>query len=149
MRRRAVSRCGSIVGAEQPAEGREAERLLTVGKSSEDDLDAFVAVVVLVPSGRADALRTQCSEAVAFDVELARLRLRRLGMKQVPILSHHQEDQAIDEAQKLIEPFGQVDLAGFQPGGEIGVGFQKTRAEHLERRLDLGRQPVAGSLAFA
>ena len=70
-------------------------------------------------------------------------------MKQVPVLGHHQENQPIDEAQKLIEPFGQVDLAGFQPGGEIGVGFEKTGAEHLERGFDLGRQPVADRLAFA
>ena len=120
-----------------------------MGKGAEDDLDAFVAVVVLVPGGRADALRAQRGEAVAFGVELAGVRFRRLGVKQVPILGHHQEDQAIDEAQKLVEPFGQVDLAGFQPGGEIGVGFEETGAEHLERDFDLGRQPVAGSFAFA
>ena len=70
-------------------------------------------------------------------------------MEQVPVLGHHQEDQAIDEAQKLVEPFGQVDLAGFQPVGEIGVGFEEAGAEHLQRRLDLVGQPVARGLALA
>ena len=120
-----------------------------MGEGAEDDLDALVAVVVLVPGRGADALRAQCGEAVAFGVELAAPALGLLGVEQVPVLGHHQEDQAVDEAQKLVEPFGEIDLAGFQLGREIGVGFEEAGAEHLERDLDLVGQPVARGLALA
>ena len=65
------------------------------------------------------------------------------------ILGHHHEDQAIDEAQKLIEPVGQIDFAGFQLGGKIRVGFKKAGAEHFERELDLVGKAVSCNFAFA
>ena len=98
---------------------------------------------------RADALRAQVGEAVAFGVEPARLRGGLLRVEQVPVLGHHQEDEPVDEAQKLVEPFGEVDLAGSQLRREIGVGFEETGAQRLQRRLDLFGEPVARGLALA
>ena len=44
---------------------------------------------------------------------------------------------------------GEVHLAGFQPGGEVGVGLEEARAQNLERDLDLVGQAVARGFALA
>ena len=69
-------------------------------------------------------------------------------MQEVPVLGHHEEDQAVDEAQEFVEPFGEVHFAGFQFGREVGVGFEETGAEHLERDLDLVGQAIPGNFTF-
>ena len=45
-----------LILCEEAAKRREGECLLPMGKRAEDDLDAFVAVVMLVPGGGAGAL---------------------------------------------------------------------------------------------
>jgi len=139
---------GQLVSGEKPAECGEGEGVLTVGQRVEDDLDALIAVVVFVPRGGAVALRAQDGEAVAFGIKLTGVGLGLFGVQQVAILGHHQEDQAIDEAQEFVEPFGQVYLARFQLVAQVGVGLEEAGAEHLERELDLDGQPVAGNFAL-
>ncbi len=139
---------GQLVAREKATERRERQGVLAVGQRVKDDLDAFVAVVMLVPRGGAIALGAQGSEAVAFGIKLAGVGLGLLGVQEVSILGHHQEDQAIDEAEKFVEPFGQVDLARFKLGGEVWVGLEEAGTENLERLLDLIGQFFARSLAF-
>ena len=121
---------------------------MAISQRAENDLDALVAVVMLVPRCGAVTLGPQGREAVTFRIELTGIGPGGLGMEEISIFGHHQKDQAIDEAQESVEPIGQVDLARCQPGGEIGVGFKETRAENLERKLDLDGQAVAGDFAF-
>ena len=74
---------------ENRAKRRKAERVLSAGKTAKDNLDALVTVVVLVPSSGACRLRSKCRKTVAFGIELAGFRLRRLRVKQVPVFGHH------------------------------------------------------------
>ena len=68
---------------------------------------------------------------------LAGVGLGLFWVQEVAILGHHQEYQAVDEAEEFVEPLGQVDLARFQPIAQVGIGLEKAGAEHLERELDL------------
>ena len=70
--------------------------------------------------------------------------------EEVLVLGDHQEDQPVDEAQEFVEPGGEVHLARFQPGGQVGVGLEESRAQYLERDLDLVGQarnwPIAAPI---
>ena len=72
-----------------------------MGEGAEDDLDAFIAVVAPIPSRGADALRAKVREAVAFVIEPTCLWPGLLGVEQVAVLRHHQEDQAVHEFAEL------------------------------------------------
>lgn len=101
---------GQTVVRKEAAESREREGGLAIGKGAEDDLHALIAVVVLVPGRRSKALGAQVGEAVAFGIELAGVGGGLFGVEEVAILGHHQEDQAVDEAEEFVEPLGQVHL---------------------------------------
>src|SRR5271166_7183404 len=135
--------------AEQAAQRRKRERVQSVRQRAKDDLDSLVAVMMPVPGRGARALRTQMRQAVAFRIELSRWRRGLFRVEQVAVLRHHQEDETVDETQKLVEPGSEVDLARFQLRGEIGVGFEEARAERRKRRLDLSGQAIARGLALA
>ena len=90
----------------------------------------------------------QGGETVALSVKLAGVRLGLFGVQEVAILGHHQEYQAVDEAEEFVEPFGQIDLTRFQLGGKVGIGLKETGAEKFERDLDLKGQTLAGDFAF-
>ena len=139
---------GQTVICEKAAEGWKGKGWLAMGEGVKDDLDGFIAVVVLVPRGGAIALFAQGREGIALCVKRAGIRFGACRVKQVAILGHHEEDQAVDKAQEFVEPLGQVHLAGFQPGGKVGVGLEKAGAKNLERDLDLRGKAVAGNFAF-
>ena len=105
---------GQPIFGKEAAEGGQRKSGLAVCEGAEDDLHPLVAVMVLVPGGGAVALLAQRLERIALGVEGAGLGLGLFGMQEVPVLGHHKEDQAVDEAQEFVEPFGQVDLAGAQ-----------------------------------
>jgi hypothetical protein len=63
---------------------------------------------MFVPRSAAEALGTEGDEAIALSIDFADVGLRFLGMKQAPVLGHHHKDQAVDEAQRLVKPSGQV-----------------------------------------
>ena len=104
---------GQLIGAEEAAEGRERRaRPLPGRERAEDYLHALVAVVVAVPGRAAHALRPEGGETVTVGIERPRVLPRVRGMEKDPVLCHHQEDEAIDEAQELVEPSGQRQYAG-------------------------------------
>ena len=102
---------GQLIGAEETAERGEAERILAGRERAEDDLHALVAVVVTIPGRAAHALRPERGEAVALGIERARVVLGVGGVEEIPVLGHHQKDEAVDEAQELVEPGGQRQRA--------------------------------------
>ncbi|MNJ36806.1 hypothetical protein D3C77_316080 [compost metagenome] len=104
--------------------------------------------MMLVPGGGAVALLAQRLERIALGVEGARLGLGLFWVEEVPILGHHQEDQAVDEAQEFVEPFGQVHFAGLEFRGEVGVGLEEARAEQFEGQLDLTSQTITRGFAL-
>ena len=69
-------------------------------------------------------------------------------MEEVAVLGYHEEDQAVDEAEKLVEVVGEGELAGLDLGAEVGVRVEKARAEELQRLFHLTGKAVAGGLAF-
>ena len=139
---------GQPVLGEEAAEGGQREGGLAMREGAEDDLHPLVAVMVFVPGGGAVALLAQRLQRIALGVEGARLGLGPFGVEEVPVLGHHQEDQAVDETQELVEPFGQVHFAGMQFRGQVGVGLEETRAEQFEGQLDLTGQAITRGFAL-
>jgi hypothetical protein len=133
---------------EESAESGQSEGFLAVGERAEHDLDALVAVVVTVPRRGTGAERAQGAERIALGVEFPRGGGGLGRMEEIAILRDHQEDEAIDEPEKLIEPTGERDVAGLQALGEVGIGFEEAGAKELESEFDLAGEAVAGGFAF-
>jgi hypothetical protein len=76
--------------------------------------------------------------------------LRRRHEEQSTLFGNHEEQEAINEVQKLsIEP-GFVEFAAFEPGPQrVIVGMaEKPRTEYFERRPHPIAQPIAHPAAF-
>ena len=82
--------------AGRPSFGSPRERL-------EGRLQPLEGIGVLVPGGAAHAALAQAGDAVALGVDAARRGRGVLRMQQVPVLGGEQEDQAVDEAEQLLE----------------------------------------------
>ena len=101
-----------------------------------------------VPSSTTGAVGPQGTERIALGVEFARGGGGFGRMKEIAVLRDHQEDEAIDETEKFVEPAGERNIAGLEALGEIGIGFEEAGAEELQRELNLTGETVAGGLTF-
>jgi hypothetical protein len=122
----AVGKTGSVeaggaVLLEKAAEGGQSKARLAVGQRTEDDEQAFPAVVELIPAAAANGAIAQGAERVAFGVELAGL-VRGIGrMEETAVFRRKQEDEAIDKAKQLIEELRHRQPATGEPVAEICV----------------------------
>ena len=105
---------------------------------------------MLVPGGAAHAALAQAGDAVALGVDAARRGRGGVGMQEVAVLGGEQEDQAVDEAEQLLEVGLRGELAAGQRLAERGVGrvLDEALAELLERRLDAQAELLAGGRAL-
>ena len=135
---------------EQPTERRQARAAARRARGRERDEQPFPAIVVPVPGGAPHGAVAQRADGIAVGIELPRRRRRRRRMQQVSILGREQEDQPIDEAQKLSKEIGQRQRAGPQPLAQRGVvGMrEKAVAQAQQRRLDAVAQALARSDAL-
>ena len=145
--------CGEILSrvvGEEAAEGGQAEPQLAVGERLEGRLQALEGVSVLVPSGSAHEALAQAGDAVALGVDPARRGRGGVGMQEVAVLGGEQEDQAVDEAEQLLEVGLRGEVAGGQCLAERGVGrvLDEALAEFLEGRLDAQSELFARGCAL-
>ena len=136
---------GGAVLFEKAAEGGQSKARLAVGQRTEDDEQAFPAVVELIPAAAANGAIAQGTERVAFGVDLAGL-VRGIGrMKETAVFRGKQEDEAIDKAKQFIEELWQRQPATGEPVAEIGVrGIrEKSVAESEQCFLDADTEALA------
>ena len=120
-----MRRCGELRGlvvGEQAAERRQAEPRLAARERREGRLQPLEGVGVLVPGGAAHAALAQAGDAVALGVDAAGGRRGARRMQEVAVLGGEQEDQAVDEAEQLLEVGLRGQVAAAQRLAERGVG---------------------------
>ena len=88
---------------EEAAEGREAQLFLAAHERPEAGLEAFPSICVPVPGCPAHRPLAQASQRVAFGITSSRLLGSAGRMQQSAIFGCEEEDQAIDDPQKLLE----------------------------------------------
>src|SRR5690625_417733 len=70
-------------------------------------------------------------------------------MQEIAIFGDHQEDEAIDKAEELVEETVQAEIACGKPRTQFRVGVEKAGAEQAQGFLDTIAQTIARCLAFA
>ena len=146
-RRRLVMREAAAAGLaarEQAAQRRQAELRLAARERLEGRLQPLEGIGVLVPGGAAHAALAQAGDAIALGIDAARGRGGGRRMQQVAILGGEQEDQAVDQAEQLLEIGAGRGRRGQRLAErQVGRVLDEALAELLERRLDAQAQLLA------
>ena len=130
---------GRLIGGEEPAERRKRQLRLALAQRPEDGLHTLVGVVVAVPSDGVARALAQAPGCVAIGVGGPRGVVGRIGVQDFAVLRGHDEDQPVDQPQKLPEEllFRQPLVAvRVQPVDQRLVrGVLQEAAPEVEQRL--------------
>jgi hypothetical protein len=131
----------------EAAEGGQTQRRLAGTEASEGDGQRLPEVGMAVVAAVACGEPAQPPEAVAGEVAGFCLGAGVGGEDEFAVLDGGEEDEAIDEAQQLLEVGLGGELAGFDAATQLKVGRvgEKARAEGAQGVGDAVAQAVAGA----
>ena len=131
-------RSAMFEGSEEPTERRQAETRLACSDGIERCPQACPRVVVSVECGIPDAPLAQAAHRVAVPVGILSGMRRVRDVQEAAVLGGKQEDQPVDETQKLLVIGLPGQLAGPERVAQIAVRpvLQKPRAEFAKGGFD-------------
>ncbi len=135
----------ALRGVEEATERRQAKRRLAATEAGEGDgqrlPEVGMAIVAAPPGGQP----AQAGEAVAGEVARPGLAAGLGCEDEFAILHGGEEDEAVDEAQQLLEVGLGAQLAAFDAAAQLAVGRvgEKAGSKHTQGSGDAFAQPVA------
>ena len=133
----------ALLGREQAGEGGQPETRFAAGEAAEDDPDGLPEVALPVVGAPADGPIAETPKAVAIGIEAAGRLGGVLRVQQVPFFDGEQEDEPVDQSQKLPEVPVLREAPGMQCSPELrvpGMG-KEPLPQDIERLLEARAQP--------
>ena len=126
-------------GKDSP-ECRQAQQFLAAFQRAKHDLRPFPGVEVMIVGGSPNRSVAQMREAVAIKIQRAHRRAYAGRQKQIAIFGHGEENQAIDDTQKLLEPCLHRKRLIVELGAQVGIGIEKSLTQRKSVSSTLPRR---------